>query len=145
MTKKNEKISSRSASITDEMTDLLKTACEGLIYISETDSEIVPFIADKIKDTSHDGILQFCNADRSSVIEVIDEAGFFRRLTEHKDWFGQREAARADRFLKLQQTLRSYLTDIKVFRVGSVRIEIIVAGFDKSGRVAGVRTFAVET
>lgn len=145
MTKKNEKISPGSRGETDSLITELENACKGLIFISETDSAIVPFVANKIDSIDRDNILRLCKVDPSTKVEVVDEPAFFQKLTERKDWFGPREAARADRFSKLHQILLTQLTGIKVFRVGTVRLEIIVAGIDKSGRVAGIRMSAVET
>ncbi|MBX7055946.1 MAG: nuclease A inhibitor family protein [Pyrinomonadaceae bacterium] len=123
----------------------LEKACQGLVYISETDSDIVPFVTDAIDKIDPDNIFRLCKADPSTNVEIIEESAFFHRLTEKKDWFGPRENDRAARFLKLRQLLTSRLTDISVFRIGKVRIEIIVAGLDKDRRVAGIRTIAVET
>lgn len=145
MTKKNEKISPGSRGETDSLITELQNACDGLIFISEIDSAIVPFAENEFDRVDRNNIVQFCKADPSANVEVVDEPAFFQKLTEHRDWFGPRETARADRFSKLRQLLLTRLTGIKVFRVGTVRLEIIVAGIDKSGRMAGIRMSAVET
>ena len=145
MTKKNEKISPGSRDETDIVINELERACDGLVFVSETDSAIVPFASIEIQSIDRDSIIRLCKADPSTSMEVVEESAFFRKLTEQKEWFGPREVARADRFSKLRQILLTRLTGIKVFRVGTVRIEIILAGHDKSGRVTGIRMSAVET
>jgi hypothetical protein len=37
------------------------------------------------------------------------------------------------------------LSGIRIFRFGRIRIDIFIVGRAKSGRLIGVRTFAVET
>lgn len=145
MIKKNQKNSPLPSSTPGDIANTLSNACEGLYYVSETDAEIVPFVTDEIKDISRESILQYCGANSSSNIEIVEQATFFTKLTQMKDWFGPADIARAERFLRLQQLLLSQLTGIKVYRVGTVRIDIILAGHDKSGNVAGIRTIAVET
>ena len=145
MIKKNQKISPLPSSTPGHVANTLGIACKGLYYVSETDAEIVPFVTDEIKDISRESILQYCGANSSSNIEIVEQATFFTKLTQMKDWFGPADIARAERFLRLQQLLLSQLTGIKVYRVGTVRIDIILAGHDKCGNVAGIRTIAVET
>jgi len=145
MIKKNQENSPLPSSTPGDIANALSNACEGLYYVSETDAEIVPFVTDEIKDISRESILQYCGAKPASNIEIVEQDAFFTKLTQMKDWFGPRDIARAERFLGLQQILLSQLTGIKVFRVGTVRIDIILAGHDNSGNVAGIRTIAVET
>ncbi|MFN6962212.1 MAG: nuclease A inhibitor family protein [Pyrinomonadaceae bacterium] len=123
----------------------LSRAAAGLVMISETDSEFVPFVsAEPVTDVRLE-ILRMSGRSASEPIAVEDAAEFFARRTLIADRFGEIEMKRAERFARLKETLDEYLTSLKVYRVGRVRVDIFIAGLDQEGYLAGVRTFAVET
>jgi hypothetical protein len=105
--------------------------------VSESDSPIVPFFRSRdeqpIKETLSDASQ-----------EVPFEA-FFEKLTEDRDWYGDREKKIAKRFGELQKLLEENLRDLKVLRSGQVQIDIYVIGTDSDGNTAGFQTKAVET
>jgi hypothetical protein len=118
----------------------IEKSTDGLTYISETDAAVEPVYVD------HDEVKNFLDSmgnDEKS--ETLDPAVFFDRLTTNKDWFGWNEIARAKKFAQLEEILRSNLHDLKVSRVGHIRIDIYVVGSDADGNLAGIKTKAVET
>ena len=145
MTKKNKKISQKNAADADSFLNALEKATDALFYISETDAEIVPFIGREVDAVTTEAIVELAGAETDAPVEVISADVFFERLTTHKDWFGDREKKRAERFAKVHEILKAELTEMAVVRIGRVRIDIIVAGRDRDGRLAGIRTRAVET
>jgi hypothetical protein len=119
----------------------LARACEGLFYISETDTPIVPFFR-----SLHEGPLDFATSSTTAgEIEEVSFETFFARLTEERDWYGNREKSIAKRFAELQSLLEEYLRDLKVIRKGRIQIDIYVVGTDADGNTAGFQTKAVET
>ena len=114
----------------------LETACEGLIYISETDAPILPFLRSKADRP------QAPNAEAAAEIPFND---FFAKLTEERDWYGDAEKKTAKRFLELQKLLEGSLRDLRVLRTGRVQIDIYVIGTDADGNTLGFQTKAVET
>lgn len=126
-------------------TDALAKALTGLIYISETDADILPFTGDKTSEVTALEIRKQSGTPSDVTIETVDPEGFFERLTTIKEWFGDVEKERAARFLKLKEELMRNLTQLKVFRIGTIRVDIYVVGIDTGGRLVGVKTRAVET
>lgn len=122
----------------------LEDACKGLIYISETDAQVTPFISKNIAVDREAAIKHLTTGSDGSISEV-EFSQFFVRLTTVKDWYGERETMRAKKFLDLQKLIEENLSDRKVFRIGDVRITIYAVGFDSEGRLAGVTTNVVET
>jgi hypothetical protein len=122
-----------------------KTAAEGLVYISETDAEIVPFIGPTADYVTAAVILQFAGRAMGTRVEEKSIDEFFTRLTEPKPWHGEREIERTKKFLKLQKLLYENLGGFKIFRVGQNPIDIFIVGRLRNGRLAGVTTKAVET
>lgn len=123
----------------------IETACEGLIYISETDAPVLPFAGSAATEVTGEIILQQTGAKADEQIEEVSIAEFFGRLTPVKDWFGEAEKARAKKFLDLQKLIEENLRSAKVFRIGAIRVRIFAVGIDAEGRLMGVSTEAVET
>ena len=123
----------------------LKEACEGLVYVSETDSAVEPFFGEKARSRSSADVLTAIGVPDFLHVAKIDFETFFERLTSEKDWFGDRHKINANGFKALKRLLENELTDLKVFRVGKIQIAIYVLGFDKDGKVAVVKMNAIET
>ncbi|MGB2752470.1 MAG: nuclease A inhibitor family protein [Pyrinomonadaceae bacterium] len=131
--------------ISTELSATLATACEGLIYVSETDADVTPFFGSSAETVTGETILQQANLPGDSPISELSLDAFFGRLTEIRDWYGDAEKLRAKKFSELQTLLGENLSDPKVFRVGRVQIDIFAVGIDREGRLVGVTTKAVET
>ncbi len=118
----------------DEL-DILTRAAEGLLYPSESDSPFVPF---RFAGIGADSALQVI-ADRTAPGTRIREQAldeFFAELLNSEDGEGYRA---------LRQTLESHLVDLKVFRVGTINVDIYLIGQTATGDWAGLRTTSVET
>lgn len=127
------------------MTKTIDKLTKDLIYISETDAPILPFKLDRATAITADEVLRQTGHQAREPVETIDADAFFARLTTFREWFGPREKETAERFKALKAELENELADMKVFKIGKVRIDIYVVGIDKKGRLAGVMTKAVET
>ena len=122
----------------------LEAACRSLTFISETDADVIPFSAQKPAARSLDSYLAALGIT-STDIEEREFGKFFGRLTAEKDWHGPREKQRSKRWSELRDVLEKNLEDIRVIRVGKIRLDIYIAGVDANGRLAGVKTKAIET
>ena len=122
-----------------------KRACEGLIYISETDAPVVAFAGSAIDAVTAEVVLLQANLPNDAPIEERDFNEFFARLTADRDWHREIESARAKKFLVLQKLLEENLCELKVYKIGSRRLSVFVVGIDKGRRLMGVSTKAVET
>lgn len=125
--------------------DAIERACEGLIYISETDSPMLPFAGEWASSINARIILQQAGREANAPVEEGSLEMFFGRLTAIKDWFRGPEQERAARFAELQKLLEGNLNGLRVFRIGKVQVEIIAVGLDREGIVMGVKTNVVET
>lgn len=127
------------------LTSAIAAACEGLVYISETDSPVMPFSGSRADAVTAAIILQQTGTPSGEPVEERSADDLFTRLTADKEWYGEIEKARAKKFLELWQLLEENVSSLKVFRIGSIRIRIYVVGLDKDGCLQGVTTLAVET
>lgn len=138
------KIDSNSKKRSD-LRSAIEKATEGMFYLSETDAEISPFFGGSVETTTLDTILRQHEIENMNWVEEVSFDFFFSRLTQIKDWFGDKERENTVRFGHLKKLLETNLTDLKVYRIGKIRIDIYVVGIDEEGNLAGVKTMAVET
>jgi hypothetical protein len=78
-------------------------------------------------------------------VTEVELDDFFRIATEQQDWHGPEEQETVARFRGLLRILKENLTDIRVYRVGEVEVDVFVIGKTWSGDYAGVSTKVVET
>lgn len=144
MTKKFQKNFKKNESAAASLEIGIKDACEGLIYVSETDAPVTIFTTPAgLK--SRDEILQYAGANADTPVREVPFAAWFGQVTAMKEWFGEAEKSRAKKFLELQKLLEEGLTSLRVYRVGTIRIDIYIVGESADGRIIGVKTLAVET
>lgn len=122
----------------------LKAACRPLTFISETDADVIPFKEEKPPNRSLSGYLSTLEST-SDEIQEVEFDQFFDRLTTEKDWYGPREKKRSQRWSTLRNVLEENLESLRVIRVGKINIDIYIAGVNAEGRLAGVKTKAIET
>lgn len=125
--------------------DEIEKACKGLIYISETDAPVVAFAGAATGAVTGEIILQQAAENAEGPIEEISFDDLFARLSAIKDWFGELEKEKAERFRRLKELLEENLRDRKAFKTGTVQKRIFAVGIDKEGCLMGVTTRAVET
>lgn len=135
---KNEKKFASGEKNALSVSERLKAATEGLIYISEIDAPFTIF-------ESSDEKKILAEIEKEGEISEVEFKKFFERLTRKRDWFGEREIARAKKFLDLQKLIEESLTDLKVFRIGRVKIKIVIVGRAANGQLIGLETRAIET
>ncbi|HEX6279329.1 MAG TPA: nuclease A inhibitor family protein [Pyrinomonadaceae bacterium] len=146
-TKKSQKSKKKISSREDSggiFVQRLEDICRSLAYISETDAAIEPFIVATSTARPFGGYTGALGIEKGPVEEVgFDE--FFERLTATREWHRDVDRQRAMRFEKLRDLLRENLEDIRVIRVGKIRIDIYVVGVYDDTQLIGVRTKAIET
>ncbi|MGE5658860.1 MAG: nuclease A inhibitor family protein [Actinomycetota bacterium] len=133
--------------MTDTITAKLSSAAEGLLWMSESESLLVPFCwKSDGQPLTPAKLLQLAGHPASSPVQAIAVDEFFAPAIEEQDWYGDEEKATALRYRKLVEFLKSNLTDIKVYRVGqSPEIHIYVAGITRDNNLAGISTTSIET
>jgi hypothetical protein len=114
---------------------VLAKASRGLLFVSETEAELEPFVWDKAPTLTEDNLRELAEADDDAAVEKLDLDGFFRAVSQ-EDKPG---------FEKLAETLRSQLDDIKVFKIGEVEKTAFIVGKIADGTWAGLKTTVVET
>jgi hypothetical protein len=121
----------------------IKKSTAGLTYISETDAAVETYNGGHVDSVNISHFVP--NKTGSGKYEQISPERFFERLTTERDWYGPREKEIARRFAELEKLLRENLSDLTVFRIGRIQIDIYVVGLDAEDNLIGIKTKAVET
>ncbi|HEX2641078.1 MAG TPA: nuclease A inhibitor family protein, partial [Pyrinomonadaceae bacterium] len=103
------------------MIDAFAQVSNGLVYISETDAEVLPFIDGEADAVTKEAVLKAAGLPDDTRVEEVDFDQFFARLSAVKDWYGDEEKKRAGQFARLGEVLQGYLRELKVFRLGRVQ------------------------
>jgi hypothetical protein len=143
MKKKSKNFSAENNVSGGALLDRLQAACKGWFYMSETDAEVEPFFHGKAGEATKGIILKVTGNSERAEIEEGDITAFFNHLWRMEDGGPERTPTRPVHYLR--QFLEQNLTDLKVFRIGRIRLDVYVVGLDSEGNLAGVKTVAVET
>ncbi|MBO3463773.1 nuclease [Aetokthonos hydrillicola CCALA 1050] len=92
-----------------------------------------------------DKILELTNHPKDSPVETVDLDHLFRNVAEEKEWHDEEQKQNVSKYKSLVQTLKANLDDLKVYRVGSIEIDVYIVGKTKEGDLAGLSTKVVET
>jgi Nuclease A inhibitor-like protein len=125
---------------TEKIIDLLQQNTVDLVWVSESDYPFQIVVWNK-KEIN----LRLFPDRADEAIEVISLDDFFAPALKIEDWYEAEELANVDRYKLLLGTISSNLTEINVFRIGSIEIDIYIVGKTPSGDVIGLKTTIVET
>jgi len=89
-------------------------------------------------------LLQLTNHPPDAPVELRTVDEFFAIAAE-EDWHDQDERETAKRFQNLVSILKQNLSQLQVYRVGSIDIDAYIVGVTDGGEWAGLSTKLVET
>src|ERR1035437_61394 len=122
----------------DVLLDKIRNSCEGLDYISETDSPVTVFLGQHAVEVTRDIVLRQTSNSPDTQVEERSFDDFFHRLTTVYEGYGEREKESASKFLRLKRLLEENLRELKVFKLGGIQLNIYVVGLSEDGRLVGV-------
>jgi predicted nucleic acid-binding Zn-ribbon protein len=124
--------------MTDLIATQLKQASQGLLFLSETDAPFEVISWQTQEQLTQAKLLQLTNHPPDAPVEMqtIDE--FFARATAEEDWHDQDERETAKRFQNLVSILKQNLSQLQVYRVGSIDIDAYIVGVTDGGEWAGL-------
>jgi hypothetical protein len=129
------------------LADRLRRATDGLVYQSESDAPVEPFLITGFAEPelTPAALLAFTKRDPSTPVATVSFDDFFADLVALEDWYGDEERDTAKRYRRLVRLLESALSDLEVYKVGERSLDVYVVGKTPAGEFAGVTTKAVET
>ncbi|HEY9801533.1 MAG TPA: nuclease A inhibitor family protein [Leptolyngbyaceae cyanobacterium] len=128
-----------------EILDLLRTASDGLLMMSESDYPLEIFLWEDAAPTTPQKVMQYTDHPQDTPVQIVGVDDFFRVATTVYDWQGEEEKAIVQKFQSLVQTIKSSLKNPQVYRMGSIEIDAYIVGETPTGDLAGLSTKVVET
>lgn len=123
----------------------ITAAADGLLMPSESDYPFEPFSWSGPEPLTPELLLTLLGLPSDTPVEVRDALALLDRLATIQEWFGEYEQYVAARFATLRDTMTAHLTDLTLYRIGTIRITLIIAGRDDTGATVGLRTIVIET
>lgn len=127
-----------------EIVEKLKEASTGLLMMSESDYPFEVVQWEGAAPATQEKILQLTGSQNLPV-EVVELDYLFRNCAFEQEWHNELQKKDVKRFQTLMQTLKDNLSDISVYRVGQINIDVYIIGQTQDGDLAGVVTKLVET
>ena len=114
----------------------LKKASKGLVFTSETDAPLEPFVWSETGKLTHERLLELAGAEEGTAVEEMSLEEFFRAVpAEDKAEFDQ-----------LAKVLKEQLSGVKVYKIGDeAERQVFIAGQTPEGQWTGLKTTVVET
>lgn len=124
----------------------LEEASRGLLMPSESDYPFLPLVWKQrgAATLTPARLLKLAGQAPDTPVVVVGLHEFFRNVAQPQPWHDPVQAAQVRQFRRLVKVLEANLTDIRVFRVGTVHIDVYIVG--KAGRdLVGLTTVLIET
>lgn len=145
----------------DDWIDTLKAIAQELTWTSEIDApmdvvvwQIAPSatLSESAYPLTLEQLRRLTGHEPSETVEVVEFDAFFSSAIAEQDWFGDAEKAIAAQYRSLVALMKRHLQDLRVYRVGTVRVDVYVLGrpVEMQGSastptIIGLATQAVET
>lgn len=117
----------------DDAKAALEKATAGLLYPSDSEAPFEAFAWPKSDGDAKSAVLANGKVPAGAKIEEVTADAFFGELSGDS------------RFSALRQTLEQTVQGLRIFRVGEVKVVILLIGKLADGRWAGLRTTSVES
>jgi hypothetical protein len=128
----------------EELLASLAAAAQGLLFPSESDHPLRPFRS-RGDASSPTALLTAEGLSAELPVEVTTVGELFAPMLDPEGDADEAALAEAARYRRLVDLLERHLTDIRVYRVGRVAIDVYVVGRHPSGAWLGLVTKVVET
>ncbi|MBD2297489.1 nuclease A inhibitor family protein [Nostoc sp. FACHB-87] len=133
--------------MTNHVMQKLQQNSHSLLMMSESESpfEVFFWSGEGQESLTNQKLLQLTNHPAETPIEIVELDYFFRNLAEEKEWHDEIQRQDVQKFKSLVQTLKENLSDIKVYRLGRIDIDVYIFGKTPAGDLAGISTKVIET
>ena len=124
----------------------LKEVSKGLLMTSESDYpfEVILWEGKAKEPLTVEKMLQVTNHSIDTSVEIVDLDYLFRNAAQEKEWHDEQQKATVKQFQLLLETLKNNLSDLQVYRVGTIEVDVYIVGKNESDLV-GLSTKLIET
>ncbi len=130
----------------NEISEKLKQSSADLLMTSESEYPFEVILwTDSNDSLTTEKLLQLTNHPQDSQVEEVELDYLLRNCAYEKEWHDEQQKQNVKKFQTLVQTLKNNLDEIKVYRIGTINIDVYILGKTPSGDLAGLSTKVVET
>jgi hypothetical protein len=129
----------------NDLVQQFKTATDGLLFMSESDYPFEIHEWGNLPQVNPEYIKRAAGLPPDTSVEETTVENFFRPAVQSYD--GQSETARStsERYRQLVQLIHNNLTDVTVYKLGTINMPVFIAGKTTSGNWMALSTRVVET
>ncbi|MBD2593868.1 nuclease A inhibitor family protein [Nostoc spongiaeforme FACHB-130] len=133
--------------MTNNVMQQIQQTSYGLLMMSESEYpfEVIFWTGEGQESLTNQKLLQLTNHPSETSIEIVELDYFFRNCAEAKEWHDEIQQQDVQKFKSLVQILKENLTNIKVYRLGTIDIDVYIIGKTPTGDLAGISTKVIET
>jgi hypothetical protein len=117
-------------------------AVEGLLFPSESDYpiEVALWQEENGESLTPEILLLQTNHAEDSPIATVELESFLRPVAESQSWHGAEEEAIGRRFQQLRQLIHTHLSEVQVYRIGEIEIDVYIIGKVRESAVGQEKT-----
>jgi hypothetical protein len=119
----------------ESLAAILKKASKGLLFPSESDAPLEPFVWDQPDAPTPEALVEDAGMEEGTPTETMTLPAFFRAIPKSEK----------PKFDALAKVLKEHLSGIQVHKIGEVNLKVYILGKTKDGKWAGLTTEVVET
>ncbi len=124
-------------------TNILKQATDGLLMMSESECpfEVFTWESTALNEAT---LLEKTGHCQGTPVKLVEIDNFFKNSVSEEDWHEDEEKATVKKFKNLVNVLKTNLTNLQGYKIGSKEVDVYILGNTPDG-IAGISTKVVET
>ena len=135
-----------SSSIADrELITQLESASKDLVWSSETEYPLEVFYWYKNNSFDEHTLLELLNYPAETKVAIREFSSFFNSVTKLQPWHNEAEQLEVKQYRAIANLIAENLTDVRVYLLGEVEIDVYILGQTKHQAIAGLTTKIVAT
>lgn len=127
-----------------ELVTQLKSASQDLLWSSEAEYPLKVFYLNK-NDFDENTLLKLHNYPVETKVAILAFRSFFESATKSEPWHNEAEQLEVRKYRALANLITENLTDIRVYLLGEIEIDVYILGKTEHQAIAGLVTKIVRT
>jgi hypothetical protein len=123
----------------------LTQATDGLLFMSESDHPFAPVRWSGATELTPATLRRLTGHDEAAPVETRSVDDLFRLAAAEPAWKSAPALETARRYQHLLRLLNDQLTDLRVYRIGHISLDVYIIGRSAAGNWLGLSTHIVET
>lgn len=124
---------------------LITKAAEGLLFSSESDYPLTPFVWADPAPLTPPGLRRLAGLPEDAPVAQVEVDAFLAPMLHAREGASPEALARAARYRTLSDLLHKHLAAPTVYKLGRVEMPVFIVGRLPNGSMVGLRTTVVET